>query len=178
MTEYYVEVEGHELGLDVSEGQEGTAVRLISPQHSEPHQVDFVPVHYSAQTGAGLYSLLVDGKSYQLYIERIDGGYRVALWGHRFDLRVLSEREWRLQKLAPRQSAHVGVLVVKAPMPGLVKSVSVLEGEQVHAGQRLVVLEAMKMENDINAAKDGLVSKVHIAPGTVVEGGRPLVTLE
>jgi biotin carboxyl carrier protein len=63
-------------------------------------------------------------------------------------------------------------------MPGLVKSVAVEVGEEVQKGQRLIVLEAMKMENDITAPKAGRIVELHTSAGATVEGGKPLVTLE
>jgi 3-methylcrotonyl-CoA carboxylase alpha subunit len=91
---------------------------------------------------------------------------------------VLTEREWRLKKVAPRQTQQGGKQIIKAPMPGLVKGVLVAVGDEVQHGQRLVVLEAMKMENDITAPRPGRISEVYISQGATVEGGKPLVTLE
>jgi len=179
MPKYYVQLEDNEIGFDVSETAEGIVVQLVdSDSEEEMRHVDFATVHATPGTGEGLYSLLVDGLSYQLYIERTAQGYRVALRRHRFDLTVLSEREWRLQKVAPKQAVLGGKLVIAAPMPGLVKSVLAVEGNEVVSGQRLVVLEAMKMENDIISPREGRVATVHVQAGTVVEGGKPLVTLE
>src|SRR5690349_21240288 len=146
MARYYVEIADAELGLEVTHTEHGTTVRPVDGQEGE-HQVDFAPVHASPVTGEGLYSVILDGKSYQLYVAAQDAGYRMLIWRHRFDTRVLTEREWRLQKVAPKQSAQSGTMVVPAPMPGLVKAVLVTAGDEVKTGQRLVVLEAMKMEN-------------------------------
>jgi 3-methylcrotonyl-CoA carboxylase alpha subunit len=63
-------------------------------------------------------------------------------------------------------------------MPGLVKAVLVEAGAEVKAGTRLVVLEAMKMENEITAPRDAKVTQVHVQPGNVVEADSPLVSLE
>jgi biotin carboxyl carrier protein len=179
LARYYAQIGDDELGFEVTQTQEGTLVTRIEDEgESSPAHVDFAAVHSDPDTGEGLYSIIVDGKSYQLYVEQADGGYRVAIWRHRFDVKVLTEREWRLMKVAPRHTAQGGEFTVKAPMPGLVKSVLVADGDSVKSGQRLLVLEAMKMENDINAPRDGRVSKVHVEPQTVVEGGKPLVTLE
>ena len=179
MPKYYVQLEGAEIGFDIIETAQGVVVQVVDNDAEEgPTHVDFSPVHATPGTGEGLYSLLVDGLSYQLYVERTAGGYRVALRRHRFDLTVLSEREWRLHKVAPKQSVVSGKLVIAAPMPGLVKAVLVEEGHNVVSGERLVVLEAMKMENDILAPREGRVANVHVLAGTVVEGGKPLVTLE
>jgi acetyl/propionyl-CoA carboxylase alpha subunit len=183
MARYYVQIDGRELAFDIvqrsEDGMQGVQVRPLHDDARLPEgPVDFAPVQVSPQTGEGLYSLIVGGKSYQLYVEHSPEGYRVALWRYRFDMKVLNEREWRLQKIAPRQAAHAGRLVVPSPMPGLVKEVLVEVGQQVNAGQRLVVLEAMKMENDIIAPRAGVITQVHVQPGTVVEGGKPLVILE
>lgn len=66
---------------------------------------------------------------------------------------------------------------VNSPMPGNILRVEVKQGDQIKAGQLLVVLEAMKMENEIMAPKDGTVAQVVVTPGTVVETGSPLVVL-
>lgn len=181
MAKYYVQLGEDELGFEVAHTQEGTVLRPLDGDTGDEDggiPVDFAPVHSLPNTGEGLYSILVRNKSYQLHVERAEEGYRMVVWRHRFQARVLTEREWRLQKVAPRQVAQSGPMVVKAPMPGLVKGVYVAEGDTVKAGQRLVVLVAMKMENDINAPRDGRVSKVHVEADTVVEGGKPLVTFE
>jgi 3-methylcrotonyl-CoA carboxylase alpha subunit len=68
--------------------------------------------------------------------------------------------------------------VVEAPMPGLVKAVFATAGEAVTAGQRLAILEAMKMEHTLTAARDGVVAEVLVAPGAQVEAGAALVRLE
>jgi len=70
-----------------------------------------------------------------------------------------------------------GEHVIKAPMPGLIIHVDVAEGNRVSVGQRLLVLEAMKMENDIIADKDGVIKEVHVKKGDNVELGQALVTI-
>jgi biotin carboxyl carrier protein len=176
---YYVRVAGREIAFDIHHTEVGTTVDVSEEarQHASEH-VDFAPVHASVETGEGLYSLIVDGKSHQLYVEPSADRFRIALGRHRFDLEVLTEREWRLQKVAPRQAAHAGPLVVTAPMPGLVKGIHVAVGDAVSSGQRLLVLEAMKMENDIVSPRDGTISAIDVQPGSVVEGGKALISIE
>jgi acetyl/propionyl-CoA carboxylase alpha subunit len=176
---YFVQLDGREIGFDIRHSDDGTTVAM-SGDGVEPttERVEFAPVHASAATGEGLYSLIIDGKSHEVYVEPVDTGFRVGLVRHLFNLQVLTEREWRLQKVAPRQSAHSGPLVVTAPMPGLVKSVHVKVGDSVSSGQRLLVLEAMKMENDITCPRDGTVATINVQPGSVVEGGKALVSIE
>lgn len=182
MPRYYAQIGDNSFAFEVAEKGGATVIAPVALEGGEALgellSVDLAAVHSNIATGEGLYSLLVDNRSYQLYIERAAEGYRVLIWRHRFPVRVLTEREWRLQKVAPKQSAQSGVLTISAPMPGLVKAVIAVEGDRVDVGARLVVLEAMKMENDIVAPRAGLVSRVHVQPGTIVDGGKPLVTLE
>lgn len=179
MAKYYCVVDDQEFGVDVTRTEGRTVIRpLDSGVEGQPIDVDFAPVHMSVDTGEGLYSLIAGGRSFQVHVERTEEGLRMVMWRHRYDVTVFSEREYRLMQVAPRQAAAGGQRIVKAPMPGLVKAVVVSEGDVVASGQRLVVLEAMKMENDITAPAAGKIGKVHVAPGATVEGGKPLVTLE
>lgn len=179
MPKYFLELDDHELSFEISHTGALTHVRThVDESRSRDVLVDFVPVQANAETGEGLYSLLADGKSYQLYVEKHEEHYRVVVWRHRFEIKVHTEREWRLMQVAPKQVTHSGTTIVTAPMPGLVKAVLVEVGAEVNAGTRLVVLEAMKMENEITAVRAGTVTRVHVETGTVVEAGKPLVTLE
>ncbi|MDQ5825718.1 MAG: biotin/lipoyl-binding protein [Chloroflexota bacterium] len=179
MAKYYVELAERELGFEITQSGGVTHLRSLGDGGDDgAAAVDFVPVQSNVETGAGLYSLLVDGKSYQLYVEKRGEHFRVMIWRHRYDVKVHTEREWRLMKVAPKQAAQGGARVVSAPMPGLVKAVLVEAGGEVKAGTRLVVLEAMKMENEITAPRDARVAQVHVQPGNVVEADSPLVTLE
>ena len=83
-----------------------------------------------------------------------------------------------LDPLARRADAGAGAALTLSPMPGLVKSVHVAAGQAVKAGDRLAVLEAMKMEHSLTAARDGTVAEVLANPGDQVEAGAPLIRLE
>ncbi|MEO5951101.1 MAG: biotin/lipoyl-containing protein [Chloroflexia bacterium] len=178
---YYIQLGEREFGLEVLHNEEGTIVRRLEDDPDDTNNqaiVDFAPVYANLDTGEGLYSLIANGKSYQLYVEPVETGFRMLVRRHRYDIAVLTEREWRLQKVAPRQSTQSGELTIKSPMPGLVKGVLVAEGDTVTSGQRLLVLEAMKMENDITSPRDGKIKSVHVQAGAIVEGGKPLVSIE
>lgn len=178
MANYYCIIDGQEIGLEVTHSEDRTIIRPIDREGGAQATVDFAPVHMDVDTGEGLYSLIADGRSFQVHVERTEEGLRMVIWHHRYPARVLTEREYRLEKVAPRLAAAGGHKVIKAPMPGLVKALAVSEGDVVHSGQQLIVLEAMKMENDITAPSAGRVSQIHVTPGSTVEGGKPLVTLE
>lgn len=71
-----------------------------------------------------------------------------------------------------------GSLRIKAPMPGKVTKVTVSEGDEVRRNQTLVIVEAMKMENEIKTSIDGVVARIHVAAGDLVDAERPLVEIE
>ena len=109
-----------------------------------------------------------------------EGGQRWALGavGQRFDVEVVDERTRQIRALTGTRRPASGSGIVVAPMPGLVVRVEVAAGQRVDAGAGLVVVEAMKMENELRAARAAVVAAVHVAPGQAVEKGAPLVTLE
>lgn len=81
------------------------------------------------------------------------------------------------QPAAPAAPAAGAGTVVPTPMPGVIIEVSVREGEAVKTGQKIAVLEAMKMENEISATKDGTVSRIHVTKGASVNEGDPIITI-
>ena len=128
--------------------------------------------------GPSLYSLIVDNSSYELHVEEREGSYRVLLLGQRFDVRVEDERTLRVggvrRALRPEEGEQ---LAITSPIPGLIFDVPVEEGQQVKQGDTLVIVEAMKMENELRAPRDGIVQTKHVAPGDSVDKGAPLITL-
>jgi biotin carboxyl carrier protein len=125
----------------------------------------------------GLFSLLIDGQSYEVFAEEREGGYAVAIGGELYQVQIEDEWSLRLSRAAPRVHLRRGAMVVKSPMPGLVVSVAVQVGDAVAEGQTLTILEAMKLENEIRSPQAGTVKAVHIAPGKRVEEGDKLVTI-
>ncbi len=139
----------------------------------EPHTVNI-----ENAGGTSLYSLLVDNSSYEVHVEEREGTYRVLLLGQRYDIRVEDEgtrRVSRARKAA--QPSEDAVIVLKSPIPGLIFDVLVTEGQPVKQGDILVIVEAMKMENELRAPRDGVVKATFIVPGDSVDKGQPLVTL-
>lgn len=105
------------------------------------------------------------------------GAWSLALGGCRIGVLVLDPRDAAIRAAGARTSGGAASRTLKAPMPGMVLRVLVEEGADVEAGQGLVVLEAMKMENQLKAASSGKVGKVHVAPGARVEKGAVLIEL-
>lgn len=119
---------------------------------------------------------LATGRSHQItYHHGSNGSWRVAVGQREFDLEVLTPAEAVEAVSAARDS---GPSRLMAPIPGKVVGVKVRPGDEVEPGQPLVVLEAMKMENELAADQAGKVAAIHVAAGDTVEGGELLVELE
>lgn len=130
----------------------------------------------------GRYSLLIGGKSYEVYAREIskpdtDGfWYEIVVAGQRFEVHVEDEREKALA--GSIKSAHeAGEAIVRAPMPGLVLGIPFEPGAQVERGQTVVILEAMKMENDLASPIAGTIKEVKVAKGQTVNQGDALVVV-
>jgi len=128
--------------------------------------------------GPFVRSLLVDGDQHETAVFRgKNGRYRIGWSGRTTEVDVVDPLTHLAEEAHGAGGRH-GRQVVAAYMPGRVVSVAVEPGQAVEEGQSLVVLEAMKMQNEIQADRAGTVSKVHVAPGQAVEGGDPLLELE
>jgi pyruvate carboxylase subunit B len=106
------------------------------------------------------------------------GEYTLWLDGYRFEVEALDERSRAIRELSRATSAPAGPAPLLAPMPGLIVRVGVKPGDEVRAGQGLIVMEAMKMENELRAVAAGRVKAVLAQPGMAVEKGALLVELE
>ena len=120
--------------------------------------------------GVDAYSLLLDGRSARVLIDAggPNGVLRVTLNGSVFDFEVLDERGLLLERFGLKSVASRSTQRVTAPMPGLVRRVLVEQGQQVETGQGLLVLEAMKMENELRAEIDGQVHSIATRDGATV----------
>ena len=106
------------------------------------------------------------------------GRYALSLGGRRYEVEALDERTRAIRQLSTAAAGPKGPAPLVAPMPGLIVRVNVDVGASVKPGQGLVVMEAMKMENELRSASAGTVKAVRAAPGTAVERGAVLVELE
>jgi len=117
-----------------------------------------------------------DGRTCQItYQHGRNGNWRVAVGQREFDLAVLTPAE-AIQAVSG--ASESGPSRLTAPIPGKVVAVKVAPGDEVSPGQSLIVLEAMKMENELSADRAGKVAAVHTKAGDTVEGGELLVELE
>jgi pyruvate carboxylase subunit B len=141
--------------------------------------VDGVECHAELRSlpGTPLRQLVLDARSFVFLMESGErGAWVLEAAGDRFDVLVLDERTAHIRSLAAAGAVQSAPAVLRAPMPGLVLGVLVEPGQPVARGQSLVVLEAMKMQNELKAAGAGVVERVAIAPGRTVEKGEVLVT--
>ncbi len=127
-----------------------------------------------------LRHLLLDGRSYPLLAEPAGprGQWTLRIDGHRFTAEALDERTRAIRDMTSGTRQSRGPLVVRAPMPGLVLRIEVETGQTVQAGQGIVIMEAMKMENELRADGGGIVSRILASPGDAVEKGTVLVEFE
>ena len=135
-------------------------------------------VDFESVSGQPVYSLIIDGKSFESYIYETEDGLQVLLRGRLYNLTVEDEREKRLRAAAGSGVSESGEFNLKAPMPGLVVAIPVNEGDAVEKGQVLVILESMKMQNELKAPKAGTVSRIRVKAGEKVEQRQTLLSVQ
>ncbi|MBV6395572.1 MAG: hypothetical protein HFACDABA_01150 [Anaerolineales bacterium] len=135
-------------------------------------EIDFVSVR-----GQPVHSLIMNGKSYESYVYETEEGLQVLLRGRLYNLTVEDEREKRLRATAGAGAGTSGEFNLKAPMPGLIVSIPVNEGDQVEKGQVLLILESMKMQNELKSPKNGTVARLRVKPGETVEQRQALLSV-
>lgn len=152
-------------------------VEIVDERHitvnGKTYQIDFESV-----SGQPVYSLIADGKSHESYVARGDDSWQVLLRGRLYPVTVEDEREKRLRSAAGGGVAESGDFHLKAPMPGLVVAVPVEDGQDVQKGQVLLVLESMKMQNELKSPRDGKVSRIKVRAGESVEQKQTLLSVQ
>ena len=138
----------------------------------EPIEVDL------CAAGNGVYSLIVGGRSYEVDVLPVEEGVIVLVRGEPYHIRIQDERTARLRAAVGKTARPSGRRTVTSPMPGKVVRHLVKLGDAVEAGQGVIVVEAMKMENELRAPAPGTVREIRAPEGAVVAGGAPLVVIE
>jgi biotin carboxyl carrier protein len=123
-----------------------------------------------------LYHLILNGEAFAVQFEH--GSGEVKIGAHTFTVTVEDERRAAIKKAQRGDQAETGITTVQAPMPGLIVRLEVRPGDVVKKGEGLVVIEAMKMENEIKSPLAGTVAEIMIAARTTVEKGAPLLRLK
>lgn len=141
--------------------------------NGKTYEIDFESV-----SGQPVYSLIVDGRSHEAYVHEGDDEWQVLLRGRLYPAQVVDEREKRLRAAAGGGVAETGEFHLKAPMPGLVVAVPVTDGQEIKKGQVLLILESMKMQNELKSPRDGVVTKIKVKAGESVEQKQALLSLQ
>jgi biotin carboxyl carrier protein len=151
-------------------------VEIIDEKHvsvdGKVYEIDFESV-----AGQPVYSLIVDGRSHESYIYQGDDNWQVLMRGRLYPVKVEDEREKRLRAAAGGSVAETGEFHLRAPMPGLVVAVPVAEGQSVKRGQVILILESMKMQNELKAPRDGTIGRIRVKPGESVEQKQTLLSV-
>src|SRR5215475_11413259 len=129
------------------------------------------------KTGRTNYSLIVDNRSFEIEVDNAEDEYRVLVDGRNYHVNLVDERRVRVGG-AQSDLQLEGRQRVSVPMPGKVIEVLVSEGDSVEKGQGLVIVEAMKMENEVRSPIAGEVKEIKVKPGDAVEGGAVLIIIE
>ena len=165
---YRAEIANRNLDLEVRLEGDRTEVTVAG---RTPH-LDLVPL------SAATFSLLIDGQSHLLSIQPGPEGPLVTLRQRTYRVRLRSELDLTIKRLGMQGVGRDSDGQVVAPIPGVITSVAVAEGDEVDEGDQLLVLEAMKMENELLAPLKGTVSALHVAPGETVNKGAHLIDLK
>jgi len=151
-------------------------VEIIDDKHvsvdGKVYEVDFESV-----SGQPVYSLIVDGRSHESYIYQGEDNWQVLLRGRLYPVTVEDEREKRLRAAAGGGVAETGEFHLRAPMPGLVVAIPVTEGQSIKKGQVILILESMKMQNEIKAPRDGTIGRIRVKAGETVEQKQTLLSV-
>lgn len=127
-------------------------------------------------TQAGVFSLLINGKSYEVKQETLGTETNIVVGHQRFAAAVRDPRSYRSRRRSG--ASEQGVKKITAPMPGKVVRILAGAGTQVETGQSVIVIEAMKMQNELKAPKSGTLKKINVAEGAAVEAGQALAEVE
>lgn len=133
------------------------------------HEVDFLNL------GGSLYSVIQDTRSLELAIEGDQADIEVLKEGKLYDVKVLDQRA--LLMAQRKGSLTMGSGEVNSPMPGLIVEVMVNVGDEVTQGDTVVILESMKMQNELKAPRDGTVQTISCEAGQTVEKGTLLIII-
>ena len=138
-----------------------------------------VRAHLADVEGTPVKVLTIGDTVHRVVMQRGVGRGQYTIWvgGHRYEVEALDERTRAIRDLSGAGARAVGPAPLIAPMPGLIVRVNVQVGDSVHSGAPVVVMEAMKMENELRAQSAGVVSAVRVQPGAAVEKGAVLVEL-
>lgn len=162
---YFATVKDQEFIIEIKQDNKITV-------NGEPFDIDFQRMPRN-----GVTSLLINHRSLEAVVEEQDGLWQILIRGEQYPVEVADERSYRLSKARGSFTAPDGEVAVKSPMPGTIIAVPVSEGDIVQEGDKVVILESMKMENELRSPRDGVVVHVKVEAGAGVEKGQVLVII-
>jgi biotin carboxyl carrier protein len=157
--------------VEVEEGPKGLRVRV----NERWHTISLKQIGHT-----GLFSLILDNCPHEFFAEERSGGFDIVIGSRAYSV-LLEGRERRMAPLPAKalaaEPAGAADWLVLSPMMGIVKEIYASMGDFVKEGDILMVIEAMKMNNDLKARRSGRVQRVYVSPGERVEQGRALLLL-
>ena len=166
---YQVEIAGKRYHLNVQ--NQYSKLQLL--HDGKPVQFDYEKIHPS-----GLYSLVLFGKQYRVWVEKnSESSYKVSVNHETLEVELNDERQLLKKTIGKDESHDSGVMIVRAPIPGLVLDIVVEIDQEVNKGDGLIIMEAMKMENEIKSPGKGKVSKILVKKGDAIDKGLVLIEL-
>lgn len=158
-------LERNEIALDVAREADGVAVRFIGAEGAPGNAHLLVS---SWKPGEPVWEGTIDGQPVAVQVRPINNGFRLTHQGFEVPVSVFTETEATSARIMPVVTAADSGKKLLCPMPGLVVSIAVTEGQEVKAGETLAVIEAMKMQNVLRAERDGTVKKIYATPGATL----------
>jgi len=161
---YIIKIEDKEFKGDITKAGNGFKVLLDGKEV-------YVEI---AQSDKDKITLIIDNKPYQIFL---DSDNTLNINGELYNFEVIDEQVVKLLK-SGAETTHKKETIVTAPMPGLVIEIEVKEGDTVKKGQGLLIIEAMKMQNEFKAPRDGIVKKILVQKGQTVNSKDTLIIIE
>jgi len=162
---YIAEVDGQEFATEILD------------EHHIRFGKEILEVDLAAVSGQPLYSLIVNGESYEGYVYPEERGWQVLLLGRAYSIIIEDEREKRLRSKETGSPDLGREFIMKSPMPGLVVSVPIIEDQIIDKGQILLILESMKMQNELRAPFAGRIARLKVKAGDSVQQKQILLIL-
>jgi propionyl-CoA carboxylase alpha chain len=158
-------LEREEVPLEIVREADALVVRFVDTGGAtgQPHRVVS-----SWKPGEPVWHGEVDGQPFAMQVRPVPNGFRLAHQGFEVAIQVFTETEAAAARLMPVTTASDSGKKLLCPMPGLVISIAVNEGQEIKAGETLAVIEAMKMQNVLRAERDGTVKKIYAAAGATL----------
>lgn len=178
-SKYRLKLEGREYEVEVEEDAVGYRVRINPPPGSKKRPSRWRPVSLERVGESARYSLILDQKPYDLFAEENPQGYHVVIGARTIAVQNVDRkrRSVRGPAAVEPEAGEEGEWVLTSPMAGVVVQVMVTVDQEVQAGDVLLVVEAMKMQNELRARRGGQVKAIYVTEGQRVDQGTPLLVV-